>query len=741
MANNFEQIMALVNAGNKMGLSNTITRDNGIPLDLSSVYSSYNDAVVYAATKAIAYHGQPVAVITAEDATLYVITPVSQGKVTIGETEYDVYLKEVGAKTLGDDKSIVLGDDGVLSLYGFEAAADATLPRKNPETGAIEWVTIDQIVQGDGNTKAVVEAADGSDITVTPAYDAKTDTYTYTLSVTLPEVPEYTVAKVDGEGVTTYTVTKDGVAVGESIVVPDAYNDTALAARVSAVEDTVNNSHEGRIENLEAFFRGAAADEGEGESLVNALDTLKEIQAYVEADGEVSEKVIANEAAIEKLNGTGDGSVAKTVSDAVAAQAAIDAANYATQAALAQVKATADAAAVKTEVESALAGKVDNATLDNYYLKTETYTQEEIAALIAGITGDSDETVESVLGKLTAHEAANTAKFTELDNKNINQDAAIKANTDAIAAINDKDNGLLVQAAAAAQGKVDALANGAVKQNTTDIAALNATVAGTGGLSATVAGHTTKLGELVQADVAINGRIDALSGAHDGLNATVAQHIVDIQGLKDEDTRINAAIATNTAKFADYYTSKQVDEKIAAIDHTAITEAIAANTKAIQDEATRADTEEKRLAGLIGANDTAIKQNASDISKLTTAIEAVIDDKDGTTLNSIKDLATWIAEHDDPENGVLKAVNDNTAAIEKLNGDVNTEGSVKKAAADAVAAIPMATSAKAGLVKASDEITVAADGRMGIGAVSTDKLIQGSMVFVLNGGSAEVASA
>lgn len=43
---------------------------------------------------------------------------------------------------------------------------------------------------------------------------------------------------------------------------------------------------------------------------------------------------------------------------------------------------------------------------------------------------------------------------------------------------------------------------------------------------------------------------------------------------------------------------------------------IVANTKAISDEATRADTEEKRLAGLIGDNDTAIKANAAAIAAL-----------------------------------------------------------------------------------------------------------------------------
>ena len=39
---------------NRMGLGNAITRDNGIPLDLSTLHATYNDAVVYAATSSIA---------------------------------------------------------------------------------------------------------------------------------------------------------------------------------------------------------------------------------------------------------------------------------------------------------------------------------------------------------------------------------------------------------------------------------------------------------------------------------------------------------------------------------------------------------------------------------------------------------------------------------------------------------------------------------------------------------------
>ena len=90
MANQYNDILALVNAGNQMGLSNTIKRDYGIPLDFTSVQESYGAAVAYAATSTLAYVGQPIAV----GAKLYIVTDTVNGKFTVGEgegaVEYDV---------------------------------------------------------------------------------------------------------------------------------------------------------------------------------------------------------------------------------------------------------------------------------------------------------------------------------------------------------------------------------------------------------------------------------------------------------------------------------------------------------------------------------------------------------------------------------------------------------------------------------------------------------------------------
>lgn len=718
MANNYSKIKELANKNN-MGLSNTIKRDYGIPLDYSSVQESYEAALAYAQTSTLAYIGQPISV----GDTLYIVT---------GETGENA-LKEVGSKPSGDDKSIVVADDGTISISGFTAAAGATLPRKTTE-GNIEWVAIDAIVSGDGNEKTRVVAAEGSDITITPTHDSKTDTYTYTLDVKLPAIPEYTVAKEAGTDKVTYQLTKDGTAIGEAIEVPNAYDDTGLAKRVTDAEAAITE-HDSRLDSIEGHVNTFFAAVENPDDVVN---TLAEIVSYIEDDKTGAEGMLTsigeNTAAIATLTGDGAGSVNKTVDDAISAQAAIDDAKYATQEALAAVSTVANNAAKATDVETALEDKADKTDLDNYHTKEQSYSKDQVDTLLAGIKGEYGETADSVAGALEAHEAEVANKFAALEAKDKAHDSAIQANTDAITSINDATTGILAKAKAAAatdaQSKVDALANGAVKDNTSSISTINSQISGINNNITTISGNVGTL----QGNVAtLTSNIEGEVTAREALAGTVGDNTAAIKLLQDKDTELGSLISANTAKFDNYSTTTQVnkaiDDKIAAIDNTALTEAIAANTKAIGDEVTRADTEEKRLAGLIGTN-------ASNISALEATINAVIDDKDGTTLNSIKDLAAWVSEH---ETEVLPSIEANTNAITTLNGE--GDGSVKKTVADAIAGIPMATAVKAGLVKASSEIAVDADGVMSINSVSTDKLVQGSKVLVLNGGDAEVATA
>lgn len=727
MANNFDAIKELTNGKNTMTLTNSIMRAYGIPLDYSSVQESYEAALEYAQTNAKAYVGQLITV----GATLYVVT---------GEAG-DAALKKIG--TNGDQKSISVDANGVVSMYGFTAAETGKLPRKKAD-GTLEWVAIDAIVSGDGNEKTRVVAAADSDITVTPVYSDSDDTYTYTLDVKLPAIPNYTVTKEVGTGSTTYKLTKDGTAVGDAIVVPDAYDDTALAGRVAGAEATVAD-HDGRLTTIEGkvntFLEAADASEA-------AIDTLKEIQQYIANDttgaSGMLESIQANAQAIETLNGIGTGSVKQAIDSAIATQAAADAAKYATQETVNAVSEKANAAAVKTEVETALAGKANAADLENFYGKTDVYTKEEITALLNGVTGGSQVTAAALKQQLDDHASANAEAFAAVTQKDEAQDRSISANTDAIAAIVASGTGIYDRAVAAAAtdatNKVDALAEGAVKQNTSDIAAINNQISG---INNNVSAISTKVGTLETKAGTLETDLANEIGAREELGRTVATHTTDITGIKTRLTDVEAAAAANTAKFADYSTTAQVEAKISAavdaIDHTALENSISANATAISEEVTRAKAREDAIAELVSANATLAGQNKADIAALESAINAVIENEDGETLNSIKELAAWIDEHD---TDLLPVVEANAEAIKTLTG--TGEGSVQQIVADAIdniPATPIATGLVAGIVMASNEVTVSSTGVMGIGQVSTDKLVQGSDTLVLNGGNAGVAAA
>ena len=734
MANNYSEIAALTNGKNTMTLTNSIMRAYGIPLDYSSVQETYAKALDYAQNNAKAYIGQ---LITVED-VLYVVTDAANG-----------YLKPVATKQEGDNKSITVDEDGVVSLYGFKAADTGKLPRKKSD-GTIEWVAIDAIVTGDGNEKTRVVAADGSDITVTPVYDSVNDCYTYTLDVRLPAIPAYSITKEVGTGKTTYQVTKDGEAIGEAIVVPDAYNDTALAGRVSSAEAAVADQG-GRLTAIEGkvntFLEAADASEA-------AIDTLKEIQQYIANDttgaSGMLESIQANTQAIETLNGTGNGSVKQAVDSAIATQAAADAAMYATQETVNAVSAKANAAAVKSEVDTALAGKADAAALENFYQKSDLYTKQEIANLLNNVTGGSQVTAAALKDQLDNHAASAAESFAAINKKNGEQDTAIEenadaiaANADAIAAIVASGTGIYDRAVAAAAAdaatQVGALAEGAVKQNTSDISALNNQVSG---INNNVTAIGTKVGTLETKTGTLETNLATEIGAREELGRTVATHGTDITDVKGRLTTVEAAAAANTAKFKDYSTTAQVEtmieDAVADIDHTALETGISDNAKAITAEVNRAKAREDEIAGLVSANTTNIGKNASAIAALETTLNAAIENEDGEALNSIKELAAWVSEH---ESEVLPSIQANTKAIETLNG--TGAGSVKKTVDDAIAAIPktpVATGTVAGIVKESNEVTVTADGVMGIGQVSTDKLVQGNDTLVLNGGNASVVA-
>ena len=132
--------------GGKLDWALPFQRTNAFPLDRSSMFSSYADAVKYAAGKAsdpdsrglqgTSYVGQIVTVFNGDAVTLYKITA-------------DRHLDEIGRLTQGDNKSVSLNDT-TLSLYGFSGATAGQQVRvKNfaaegqPADLRLEWFTPD----------------------------------------------------------------------------------------------------------------------------------------------------------------------------------------------------------------------------------------------------------------------------------------------------------------------------------------------------------------------------------------------------------------------------------------------------------------------------------------------------------------------------------------------------------------------------------------------------------------------
>ena len=619
----------------------------------------------------------------------------------------------------------------------------------------------------------------------------------------------------------------------------DKYDDTALAGRVSTLEtasadhETRITDHETRIGKVEEFFKTA-----DGESLAEAMDTLIEIQKEIASDNEGAAAMLssieANTAAITKLNGdaTTEGSVDKKIADAVAPLATTEALNG--------VKATADAAAVKADVDTELAKKVDKdsyesdkatfavksdvegalalkadadkvvsndtfeqfktenaqaiadartgavtdveakgyavatdvvrdyatkqeltdhsntmaTTLNDYAKKadveadlakkietgtiahstdelaegvtvtgtnlnivvdtfTKAETRQYVADTIKTMTGG--ESAADVKLLLENHIADYEEKVGQIDTKNGEQDTAIAT------AQTQADKG--VADAKAANDAITALTNGAVATNTTDIGAIKTRLdtleTAKGNHEQRISTAEGNITSLLAADEAINGSLGTINGnitALQNKDSELAGLITALQTNKADASSVytksdvDGFISTLTEGKADKattYTKDEVDGLLANLDQTEILNAIAANTSAI--------------STLVGEDEgQSVRAIAAD--EINTLINAA-DPEGGKVISDIANLVKYVEENAGEIASLVTATNANTA---KLEGITTT---VVDYVTTAIGAIVMP--------KASDEITIAEDGTLGVGKVNVNKLVQTEgETLVLNGGNA-----
>jgi len=299
----------------------SIKRGNPLPLDANSVFKAYGTVggadyagslLEYVTDNPVAYPGQICAVVGADATTIYYL-------------DQNLAIQPVGIIPTGDGKSIDVAEGGEISLHGFgdlTASHVGYLPRvkKVVDVAAaedveevfhleIEWAPVSAIVEGDGNS--VTEVAAGCPcINVEDKAEEDFEGHKYEISLNLsaeegnilkekedglyaeviiPDVPEYAVKadeRAEGATETTYHLTKDGTNVDVAIVVPDAYNDEALAGRVGALEGKVDTGDK----KVSVYVAEQIANAEVGKLTKIIIDSVTE-DGKVVIDGETTDPI------------------------------------------------------------------------------------------------------------------------------------------------------------------------------------------------------------------------------------------------------------------------------------------------------------------------------------------------------------------------------------------------------------------------------------------------------------------
>lgn len=261
-----------------------LSPDSAFPLDARSYFGSYNEALAAAqkareagSTESVYFYGQQLYVVENDVVTTYLI-------------QTDNTLKEVGSATLGDDKTITLGSDGVLSLKSFGKEYYAYIPVDVVIEG--EFSSVEDLPAANAGEYALVGNAyyryngtswDAVEGEFTPNKEAKHTLTTGWKTGLEPKV----VASATGDG---YEL---------AWCEPSSTTVEGLTSIVSGVQTSVDNLSQAVIANKEEA----------------AADVEAEAAARKSADDALSTRVGKNEVAIELLNDDAEteGSVLNTV--------------------------------------------------------------------------------------------------------------------------------------------------------------------------------------------------------------------------------------------------------------------------------------------------------------------------------------------------------------------------------------------------------------------------------------------
>ena len=748
-----------------MTFGKSFSRGAAFPLEAYEIWTDYDALVAYAANtdpnKDPSYIGQKVAYVDK-----------ANNKVTHYGIEIDGTLKELGASPIGDEKSIVIGENNTISLKGIDGLVFERdiLGEDGEPTGQKENVQFQPLMTKDGliwvePSKTTVEGLASLIDGLTARVSAlENDRVTEEeLAAAVKVVADKVGVPADGDTSTATLYERIAAEVLRATQAEDALSDRIGVAKDGETAATGVYAYVDGVVN--ALVNGVDPDK---------IDSLNELIAWVEAHPDI---VSGLDERLGKVEGVLDGfggeeqpatvkgyidsnyATKQEIADAGYAVAADIERDYAKKATTLEGYGITDAY-TKNQIDEKIGtpgvpaekdgeGNVTTEAIPGTGVFASTYSKAELNALLDEIEGGSTESAASVARQLDEYKTSNNERV-----KNIEDKVGKDVNGEEAA------TGLFLEVDEAR--KVADEAKTASNKNASDITALQGQLSTTDG---NVSGILTRLGALeTEVGVEEKSRIDVIegilngAGEDEGLVAIVTGHGTKIGLLESADIRIEKKADDNATailalqnkvdtgdKTVTAYVAEEIG-KIKPYDDTAVKALITAEAeRATGIEAGLRTDVDANIAAIALLNDEATKEGSV---KHTVATElAKIISDDDADIDTLNEIAAWIIND---TTGAAKMAND----IAALNATVDTgDKKVSEYVAAEIAKVPTYTlpgatvEALGGIKSAVDvdgkvavnKVYVDADGNAEVKAFSTDNLVQGNMTLVLNGGDAQVA--
>lgn len=753
----------------------SIKRGNPLPLDADSIFESYTALEAYAAD-VLAYPGQLVAVVNADSTGIYYL-------------DQDLAIQPVGMIPVGDDKTIEVTAEGAISLLGAAEAANGTLPMVG-ENGKLTWKTLEDIGAGDGNDNTTYAFKfENEKIIITPSLngvaqeaveldlsDFVTAAELQAAIEALPEDKDTTYSVAEGEKVLklndTVFSTEIGLKHENGMISLTGINGEVIAEFSDAdfIKDSVLEDVEYKADSQEIVFTWKTVD---GETKTDAVSVADFVQVYTAGNGlelnsnEFSVKVDSESESFLSVGANG-------------------------------VKLAGVQSAINTAKQNALDFVAENYyNKTEVYTKSEVYTKGEadqaIADKISEVNGG--ESAGEVLGQLNAYKkivnmevwgdeagTGDEAGNSRIDNLASKVDALEKVGAQAnvievvkvngtVLPITDKavdvtvpikfsdltdDSGFNDRISAAKEqadkGVNDASAAAAAAAANAEAIGKHATRITN--LETTKADHEERILDLEAADIAHTAEYNTLKSTVDGHTTAIAskaaQADLDIVSAKASTNETAIATLNNTtipginteiakkANATDVYNKSEIGT---ITEGKTLVEMIAdAKSEATYDDTViKADIKKNTDAIAILNGDVATNGSVKAEAKAAAdaAVAAVVDSAP-EAMNTLKEVADWIANDESGAAAMANRITANETAINAINHvDTGILANAKKYTDDAIAGLPIATADALGLVKFdNDSVKMNENNQLYVAKVSTDVLEQGENVLILNGGSA-----